>query len=115
MQSKMEIGRMCRSLRLSASYDGKSVRLIEADERKVGIQHVNRFEITTGELIALIRAHGAELPGENHVSAAYADATHRSGSALAHANRCAIPSVGRRAARSGVVCKPGQPEHPLRV
>jgi hypothetical protein len=23
--------------------------------------------VTTGELIALIRAHGAELPGENHV------------------------------------------------
>jgi len=64
-------GRLCRSLRLSASEDGKSVRLIETDERKVGIQREYRFEITTGELIALIRAHGAELPGENHVSAAH--------------------------------------------
>lgn len=40
--------------------------LVEIDERKVGIHREYRFEITTGELIALIRAHGAELPGENH-------------------------------------------------
>jgi hypothetical protein len=66
-------GRLCRSLRLGASEDGKSLRLIETDERKVGIQREYRFEITTGELIALIRAHGAELPGENHVNPVHAD------------------------------------------
>jgi len=33
----------------------------------VGVQRESRYEITTGELIALIRAHGAELPGETHI------------------------------------------------
>jgi hypothetical protein len=62
--------RVCRLLRLEASEDGKSVMLVDLDQRKVGIQREYRFEITTGELISLIRAHGAELPGENHVRAA---------------------------------------------
>lgn len=69
-QHDAESGRLCRSLQLSASEDGKSVLLIETDERKVGTQREYRFEITTGELIALVRAHGAELPGENHVRGA---------------------------------------------
>jgi hypothetical protein len=72
-QHDSETGRLCRSLQLSASEDGKSVLLIETDERKVGTQREYRFEITTGELIALVRAHGAELPGENHVRAAESD------------------------------------------
>ncbi|WP_429551906.1 hypothetical protein [Paraburkholderia sp. MM5477-R1] len=66
-QHESETGRLCRALRLVASEDGKSVLLVETDARKVGIQRETRFEITTGELIALIRAHAAELPGENHV------------------------------------------------
>jgi hypothetical protein len=66
-QHDAETGRLCRSHMLEASADGKSVLLIEIDERKVGIQREYRFEVTTGDLIALIRAHGAELPGENHV------------------------------------------------
>ncbi|TCF97447.1 hypothetical protein BZM26_31480 [Paraburkholderia strydomiana] len=66
-QHETDAGRLCRSLRLEASEDGKSVLLVEVDERKVGIQREYRFEVTTGDLIALIRAHGAELPGENHV------------------------------------------------
>jgi hypothetical protein len=66
-QYEAERDRLCRSLSLEASDDGKSVILVEVDERKVGIQREYRFEVTTGELIALIRAHGAELPGENHV------------------------------------------------
>ncbi|SIT49230.1 conserved hypothetical protein [Paraburkholderia ribeironis] len=69
-QHEAETGRLCRTLRLEASDDGKSVVLIEVDERKVGIQREYRFEVTTGDLIALIRAHGAELPGENHVRTA---------------------------------------------
>ena len=64
--------RLCRSLRLEVSDDGKSVILVDLDERKVGIQRECRFEITTGELIALIRAHGAELPGENPVGPIHA-------------------------------------------
>jgi hypothetical protein len=66
-QHDAETGRLCRSHTLEASPDGKSVVLIEMDERKVGIQREYRFEVTTGELIALIRAHGADLTGENHV------------------------------------------------
>ncbi|MFM0566506.1 hypothetical protein [Paraburkholderia sediminicola] len=66
-QHEAGTGRLCRSLRLEASNDGKSVILVETDERKTGIQREYRFEITAGELIALFRAHGAELPGENHV------------------------------------------------
>ncbi len=66
-QHETETGRLCRSLRLEASEDGKSVLLVEVDDRKPGIQREYRFEVTTGDLIALIRAHGAELPGENHV------------------------------------------------
>jgi hypothetical protein len=61
--------RLVRSMTLSASTDGKSVVLSEIDARKVGIQREHRYEITTGELIALIRAHGAELPGESHADA----------------------------------------------
>lgn len=70
-QHETETGRLCRTLRLVANEDGKSVLLVETDVRKVGIQREYRFEITTGELIALIRAEGielrAELPGENRV------------------------------------------------
>jgi hypothetical protein len=43
------------------------------DERKAGIQREFLHDITTGELIALIRAHGAELTGEGHVSKAHSD------------------------------------------
>ncbi|NPT61459.1 hypothetical protein GNZ13_44775 [Paraburkholderia sp. 5N] len=71
-QHETETGRLCRSRLLVASEDGRSVLLIETDERKVGIQREYRFEITTGELIALVRAHGAELPGENHVNPVHA-------------------------------------------
>jgi hypothetical protein len=72
-QYETETGRLCRALRLVASEDGKSALLVETDERKVGVQRDYRFEITTGELIALIRAHGAELSGENHVNPVHAD------------------------------------------
>jgi len=64
--------RLSRTLRLNASADGKSVIMIELDERKAGLQREYRIEITTGELIALIRAHGAELPGENPVGPIHA-------------------------------------------
>ena len=49
-----------------AGGDGKAVLLIEIDERKAGIHREVRYEITPAELIAAIRAHGAELPGEQH-------------------------------------------------
>ena len=73
-QHDSETGRLCRALLLVASEDGKSVLLVETDERKAGVQREYRFEITTGELIALVRAEGiemrAELPGESHVRTA---------------------------------------------
>jgi Mrp family chromosome partitioning ATPase len=59
-------GREVRSLRLEAAGDGKSILLIEIDERKPGIHREMRYEITAAELIAAIRAHGAELSGEHH-------------------------------------------------
>jgi hypothetical protein len=59
-------GREVRSLRLEAAEDGKSILLIEIDERKPGIHREVRYEITAAELIAAIRAHGAELSGEQH-------------------------------------------------
>lgn len=65
-------GRELRSLRLEATDDGKSVLLIEVDERKPGIHREVRYEITPAELIAAIRSHGAELPGESHVAATFA-------------------------------------------
>ena len=58
--------RALRSLRLESTEDGKGILLIEVDERKPGIHREVRYEITPAELIAAIRAHGAELPGEQH-------------------------------------------------
>jgi Mrp family chromosome partitioning ATPase len=59
-----------RTVRLEAALDGKSVLLIDVDTRKPGIQRAVRYEITPAELIAAIRAHGAELPGEHHADGA---------------------------------------------
>ncbi|SAL25081.1 hypothetical protein [Caballeronia telluris] len=59
-------GQELRTLRLVPADDGKAVVLIEIDERKAGIHREVRYEITAAELIAAIRAHGAELPGEQH-------------------------------------------------
>ncbi|MBB5429763.1 hypothetical protein OKW33_006371 [Paraburkholderia atlantica] len=55
-----------RTVRLEAAPDGKSLVLIDVDQRKPGTQREVRYEITPAELIAAIRAHGAELPGESH-------------------------------------------------
>ena len=57
-------GQDVRVLRLEAVADGKAVLLIDVDQRKPGIHREIRYEITAAELIAAIRAHGAELPGE---------------------------------------------------
>jgi hypothetical protein len=53
-----------RVLRLEAAADGKAVLLIDVDQRKPDIHREIRYEITAAELIAAIRAHGAELHGE---------------------------------------------------
>jgi hypothetical protein len=53
-----------RTVRLEAAPDGKSMLLIDVDHRKPGLQREVCYEITAAELIAAIRAHGAELPGE---------------------------------------------------
>ena len=62
-----------RSVRLEATDDSRSVALIDRDMRKPGTQREVRYEITPAELIAVIRAHGAELPGENHVGPSHED------------------------------------------
>ena len=59
-------GQDVRVLRLEAAADGKAVLLIDVDQRKPGIHREIRYEITAAELIAAIRAHGAELPWEQH-------------------------------------------------
>jgi hypothetical protein len=59
-------GENIRVVRLEASADGKAVLLIDINEKKPGIHRDMRYEITAAELIAAIRAHGAELPGEQH-------------------------------------------------
>ncbi|MEX3968699.1 hypothetical protein AB4Y42_42355 [Paraburkholderia sp. EG286B] len=57
---------MRRTGRLEVAPDGKSLVLIDVDQRKPGTQREVRYEITPAELIAAIRAHGAELAGESH-------------------------------------------------
>ncbi len=64
---------LLRSVRLEATDDSRSVTLIDRDMRKPGTLREVRYEITPAELIAVIRAHGAELPGENHVNPTHAD------------------------------------------
>jgi Mrp family chromosome partitioning ATPase len=59
-----------RTVRLEAAADGRSLLLVDIDSRRPGIHREVRYEITPAELIAAIRAHGAELPGENHADAA---------------------------------------------
>ncbi|WGS55265.1 hypothetical protein LFL96_35670 (plasmid) [Paraburkholderia sp. D15] len=58
---------LLRSVRLEAATDTRGVVLIDRDLRKPGVQRETRHEITPAELIALIRSHCTELPGENHV------------------------------------------------
>lgn len=60
---------MRRTVRLEAASDGKSLLLIDVDQRKLGLQREVRYEITPAELIAAIRAHCAELSGESHGAA----------------------------------------------
>lgn len=64
---------LLRRVRLKATDDSRSVTLIDRDMRKPGTLHEVRYKITPAELIAVIRAHGAELPGENHVNPAHTD------------------------------------------
>jgi len=54
------------TVRLEAAPDGKSLFLVDVGQRKSGTQREVRYDITPAELIAAIRAHGAELPGEIH-------------------------------------------------
>ncbi|SAK88850.1 ATPase [Caballeronia pedi] len=61
--------KLLRSVRVEASTDTRGVIMIDRDLRKLGIQRETRHEINPSELIALIRTHGAELPGENQVRA----------------------------------------------
>lgn len=51
----------CRQVRLQTSRDGKTIVMIDVDQRKAGVLRAVCYEITPAELIAAIRAHGAEL------------------------------------------------------
>jgi Mrp family chromosome partitioning ATPase len=50
-----------RAVRLEAAPDGRSVLLVDTDARRPGLQREMRYEITQGELIAVIRAQGADV------------------------------------------------------
>ncbi|MGI4982818.1 MAG: hypothetical protein ACRYGL_05730 [Janthinobacterium lividum] len=52
---------LCRQVRLQTSRDGKTIVMIDLDQRKPGVMRAVCYEITPAELIAAIRAHGAEL------------------------------------------------------
>jgi len=54
-------GPPCRQVRLQTSRDGKTIVMIDVDQRKAGVLRAVCYEITPAELIAAIRAHGAEL------------------------------------------------------
>lgn len=58
--------RELRALRLEASIDGKTVVLTDVDRRKPGVHREVRYEITTAELIAAIRANGTDSSSESH-------------------------------------------------
>ena len=51
----------CRQVRLQPSQDGKTIVMIDLDRRKPGVLRSVCYEITPAELMAAIRAHGAEL------------------------------------------------------
>jgi len=57
----IEGGPPCRQVRLQTSRDGKTIVMIDVDQRKAGVLRAVCYEITPAELIAAIRAHGAEL------------------------------------------------------
>jgi len=50
-----------RAVRLEAAPDGRSVLLVDTDSRRPGLQREVRYEITPAELIATIRAQGADV------------------------------------------------------
>ncbi|HEY2402804.1 MAG TPA: hypothetical protein VGI23_20795 [Steroidobacteraceae bacterium] len=54
-------GMIRRMVRLEATPDGRSVLLVDTDARRPGLQREMRYEITQGELIAVIRAQGADV------------------------------------------------------
>jgi hypothetical protein len=56
-----------RTVRLEANADGSTLLLVDIETRKSGAQREVRYEITPAELIAMIRAEGAELPSENNL------------------------------------------------
>jgi hypothetical protein len=50
-----------RSAHLEAAPDGKTVLLIDIDSRRLGLNRKVVYEIVPGDLIAVLRARGAEL------------------------------------------------------
>jgi hypothetical protein len=50
-----------RAVRLEAAPDGRGVLLVDTDARRSGLQREVRYEITPAELIAVIRAQGADV------------------------------------------------------
>jgi len=67
----------CRQVRLQASPDGKTVLMVDIDQRKAGTLRTVCYEITPAELIAAIRAHGAELSQSSDEAVAAVEAMQR--------------------------------------
>lgn len=72
----------CRQVRLQTSRDGKTIVMIDLDQRKPGVLRAVCYEITPAELIAAIRAHGAELSQSSDEAMAAIESLHKPGSTL---------------------------------
>lgn len=67
----------CRQVGLQVSPDGKTLLMVDIDQRKPGTLRTVCYEITPAELIAAIRAHGAELPQSSEEAVAAVEALQR--------------------------------------
>ncbi|MCY0386203.1 hypothetical protein OVY01_02860 [Robbsia sp. Bb-Pol-6] len=71
----------CRQVRLQTSRDGKTIIMVDLDQRKPGVMRAVCYEITPAELIAAIRAHGAELSQTSDEAVAAIESMQKSGPA----------------------------------
>ncbi|MGF7187444.1 hypothetical protein JOE11_000471 [Robbsia andropogonis] len=103
----------CRQVRLQASPDGKTVLMVDIDQRKAGTLRTVCYEITPAELIAAIRAHGAELSQSSDEAVAAVEAMQRATHLGANGGMAAVgaapaasampPSAGAQAPFSAAV------------
>jgi hypothetical protein len=102
----------CRQVGLQVSPDGKTLLMVDIDQRKAGTLRTVCYEITPAELIAAIRAHGAELAQSSDEAIAAVEALQRTsllnvagiGAAAAAALAPAAPHFAPTSAGTPVSC-----------